>query len=99
MMMYCNLYSAKRCREYVRFTRAYLEHSPVRKEEFKWLHVILKTRWLEQIFYHQYRYTEGITQGLESGNVEENLQGVEDGIFLLKELEKLPKDFFLRILD
>jgi homoserine kinase type II len=100
MMMYCGLYDlSKNADHYRGFVKAYLAESPVNKKEFKWLHVILKTRWLLQIFYHQYRYDEGITQGTETGKVEENLQGVIGGEYLLKMLEKYPKDRFYDVLD
>lgn len=99
MMMYCGLYDPRNAKHYVKFVNAYLEESPIQKEEFKWLHTILKTRWLLQVFYHQFRYVEGITQGSETGNVEENLQGVTDGEYFLKILEKCPKDYFYEVLD
>jgi homoserine kinase type II len=100
MMMYCGLFDLSKNAGYYRgFIKAYLDESPVDKEEFKWLHVILKTRWLLQIFYHQYRYDEGITQGSETGEIEENLQGVIDGEYFLKMLEKYPKDRFYDVLD
>ncbi|MFX0113849.1 MAG: phosphotransferase [Candidatus Hodarchaeota archaeon] len=99
MMMYCGLYKPQNAKHYAKFVNAYLAESPVQKEEFKWLHTILKTRWLLQVFYHQYRYVEGITQGLETGNVEENLQGVIDGENFLKILEKCSKDYFYEVLD
>ena len=95
MMMYCGLFYPKKIDDYVRFVHAYLKESPIKKEEFKWLHIILKTRWLIQIYFHQYRYVEGIIRGLDSGKREENLQGVKDGKFFLKVLEKFsPNDFF-----
>ena len=84
MMMYCGLFYPKKIDDYIRFVHAYLEESPIKKEEFKWLHTILKTRWLVQIFFHQFRYVEGIIRGLDSGNREENLQGVKDGKHFLK---------------
>jgi Ser/Thr protein kinase RdoA (MazF antagonist) len=99
MMMYCGLYEPRNAKHYIEFVNAYLEESPAQKEEFKWLHTILKTRWLLQIFYHQYRYVEGITQGSETGNVEENLQGVTDGEYFLRNLEKCPKHYFYEVLD
>ncbi len=98
MMMYCGLYHPKRIEDYIRFVHAYLEESPVKKEEFKWLYLILKTRWLGQIFYHQYRYAEGITRGLDTNNREENLQGVEDGKYFLKILEQFSHDDFFTVL-
>lgn len=95
MMMYCGLFYPKNINDYVRFVHAYLEESPIKKEEFKWLSTILKTRWLLQIFFHQYRYEEGIIRGLDTGRREENLQGVEDGKLFLKILEQFsPNDFF-----
>jgi Ser/Thr protein kinase RdoA (MazF antagonist) len=98
MMMYCGLFYQKRIENYVRFVHAYLEESPIQKEEFKWLYLILKTRWLGQIFYHQYRYVEGITRGLETGKREENLQGVKDGINFLKILENFSYNDFFKVL-
>ena len=98
MMMYCGLFYQERIENYVRFVHAYLEESPIKKEEFKWLHLILKTRWLLQIFYHQYRYVEGITRGLIIGKREENLQGVIDGINFLKILEHYSYNDFFKVL-
>jgi len=95
MMMYCELFYPKKIDDYVRFIHAYLKESPIKKEEFKCLYIILKTRWLIQIYFHQYRYIEGIIRGLDSGKREENLQGVKDGKHFLKILEKFsPNDFF-----
>lgn len=98
MMMYCGLSYPKKIDDYVRFVRAYLEESPIKKEEFKWLSTILKTRWLVQIFFHQYRYVKGIIRGLDSGKREENLQGVKDGKHFLKILEKVSPNYFFRVL-
>lgn len=98
MMMYCRLFYPKRLKYYKKFVNAYLEKSPVKKEEFKWLHTILKTRWLGQIFYHQYRYEEGITRGLVTGKREENLQGVNDGVHFLKILEKFGHNAYFEVL-
>ncbi|MHA1979299.1 MAG: phosphotransferase [Candidatus Hodarchaeales archaeon] len=96
MMMYCSLFKPKRKREYLDFITAYLEESPMRPEELNWLHLILRTRWLAQIVQHQHRYVKGITRGSNTGQVEENLQGVVDGINFLKITNSLPKDYFLR---
>ena len=97
MMMYCGLFYQERIGNYVRFVHAYLEESPIKKEEFKWLYLILKTRWLGQIFYHQYRYIEGITRGLITGKREENLQGVNDGMNFLKILENFSSNDFFKV--
>jgi Ser/Thr protein kinase RdoA (MazF antagonist) len=98
MMMYCDLFYPKNKKDYIRFVHAYLEESPIKKEEFNWLHLILKTRWLIQIYFHQYRYEEGIIRGLDSGKREENLEGVMDGKLFLEVLEKTPQDFFIQVL-
>ncbi|MFX1281882.1 MAG: phosphotransferase [Promethearchaeota archaeon] len=98
MMMYCDLFYPEKKNEYIRFVHAYLEESPIKKEEFKWLNIILKTRWLIQIFFHQYRYEEGIIRGLESGKREENLEGVKDGKHFLEVLEETPQDFYFIVL-
>ena len=98
MMMYCELFYQKRIENYVRFVHAYLEESPIKKEEFKWIYLILKTRWLGQIFYHQYRYVEGITRGSITGKREENLQGVKDGMHFLKILENFSYNDFFKVL-
>jgi len=98
MMMYCGLYRPKRIQDYLKFIGAYLKESPVKKEEFKWLYLILKTRWLGQIFYHQYRYVERITKGSITGRREENLQGVRDGILFLKMLDKFSHNDFFKVL-
>ncbi|MHA2296832.1 MAG: phosphotransferase [Candidatus Hodarchaeales archaeon] len=99
MMMYCDLYNPKRTREYVLFIKAYLKESPMKKKEIKWLHLILRTRWFVQVFYHQYRYIEGITQGLETDEIEDNLQGVRDGEYSLRVTGELPNDYFYTALD
>lgn len=96
MMMYCDLYRPERKEQYNTFITAYLAEAPITKEELKWLHLVLRTRWLLQIFYHQSRYVEGITQGLESGKVEENLDGVHDGERFLKIANKTSKDFYFK---
>ncbi len=98
MMMYCKLYAPDRQPQYVRFMTAYLETAPIQKEELRWLHLVLRTRWLEQIVYHQYRYVEGITQGLDSGDAEENLEGVRDGEHMLKVTNIYPYDHFFTII-
>ncbi|MFX1312620.1 MAG: phosphotransferase [Promethearchaeota archaeon] len=98
MMMYCGIYHPKRINDYIKFVHAYLEESPIKKEEFKWLYLILKTRWLGQIFQHQYRYVEGITRGLDTNNREENLQGVKDGKYFLKILENSSHNDFFEVL-
>ncbi|MFW9995482.1 MAG: phosphotransferase [Candidatus Odinarchaeota archaeon] len=98
MMMYCGLYGQERSSEYTSFIKAYLSESPVKKDELKWLHIILRTRWLLQVFYHQYRYVKGITQGLETAKAEENLQGVKDGVYFLKVTGTLPDDYFYTII-
>ncbi|MFX0125055.1 MAG: phosphotransferase [Candidatus Hodarchaeota archaeon] len=94
MMMYCDLYRPERREHYNTFITAYLAEAPIAKEELKWLHLVLRTRWLLQILLHQSRYVEGITQGLESGKVEENLDGVRDGENFLKTTSKVSKDFY-----
>ncbi len=94
MMMYCDLYKPERKEHYNTFITAYLKEAPITKEELKWLHFVLRTRWLLQILYHQSRYEEGITQGLETGKVEENLNGVRDGENFLKITNKTSKDSY-----
>lgn len=42
---------------------------------------------------------EGITQGSDTGNATENLQGVKDGEYFLTLLEKCPHDHFYGVLD
>lgn len=96
MMMYCDLYRPERKEHYNAFITAYIAEAPISKEELKWLHLVLRTRWLLQILLHQSRYVEGITQGLESGKVEENLDGVRDGESFLKITNKTPKDFYFK---
>ncbi|MFX1427846.1 MAG: phosphotransferase [Promethearchaeota archaeon] len=98
MMMYCDLFYPQKKKDYVRFVHAYLEESPIKKEEFKWLNIILKTRWLLQIYFHQYRYEEGITRGLNTGKREENLEGVIDGKHFLKTLENVSANYFFKAL-
>lgn len=98
MMMYCALYKPERKNQYINFITAYLEDAPTQKEELRWLHLLLRTRWLLQILYHQYRYMEGITQGLETGKVEENLEGVVDGEYFLKMTNEFSNDYFFKIL-
>ena len=87
---------AERKEHYNAFITAYLAEVPIRKEELKWLHLVLRTRWLLQILLHQSRYMEGITQGLDSGKVEENLDGVRDGERFLKITNKTSKDFYFK---
>lgn len=96
--MYCGLYNEDQEERVKVFLKAYFEESPIKLEELKWLPLILRTRWLIQIFYHQYRYQEGITQGSSTGEVEENLQGVRDGILFLKETNKLPIDYYYNLI-
>lgn len=97
MMMYCALYEPERKIQYLSFITAYLEEAPIRKKELEWLHLILRTRWLFQILFHQYRYVEGITQGLETGEVEENLEGVRDGEYFLKVTNNYPHNYFYTV--
>ena len=98
MMMYCDLYKPERKKQYHSFITAYLEEAPIKKAELKWLHLVLRTRWLLQILYHQYRYVEGITQGSESGKAEENLEGVRDGENFLKITSKTSKDYYFKVI-
>ncbi|MHA1332357.1 MAG: phosphotransferase [Candidatus Hodarchaeales archaeon] len=98
MVMYCNLIESKRQDKFISFINSYFKESPVNVEELKWLHLILRTRWLIQILYHQYRYEEGITQGLIDGKVEDNLQGVRDGEFLLKKTNEYSNDYFYTVI-
>ncbi|MFX0126438.1 MAG: phosphotransferase [Candidatus Hodarchaeota archaeon] len=98
MMMYCALYEPERKRQYLSFITAYLEEAPIQKKELLWLHLILRTRWLFQILFHQYRYVEGITQGLETDDVEENLEGVRDGEYFLKVTNNYPNDYFYKVI-
>ncbi|MHA1960983.1 MAG: phosphotransferase [Candidatus Thorarchaeota archaeon] len=97
MMMYCELIQPDRKEKYITFMTSYLRASPVRKDELNWLHLILRTRWLVQILYHQYRYIEGITQGLDTDLAEGNLKGVVDGENRLRVMNKYSKDYFFRI--
>jgi len=62
------------------------------------MNIVLKTRWLIQIYFHQYRYEEGIIRGLDTGKREENLEGVGDGKHFLEVLEETPQDFFFNVL-
>lgn len=96
LMMYTGLFEYHRGREFKKFMKAYLLESPMKLEELKWLPFKLRSRWLGQILYHQYRYDEGITQGSETGEVEENLKGVSDGILFLKETNSLPEDHYYK---
>ncbi|MBI4416471.1 MAG: phosphotransferase [Euryarchaeota archaeon] len=97
MMMYTRIFPRERAAEYASFIRAYLEAFSLPREELRGLHAFLKTRFLIQVFYHLMRYHEGITQGLTSR--EENLQGVEDGKAMLRLLDEVPRDFYLRVLE
>lgn len=98
MMMYCDLFYPEKKNDYMQFVHAYLEESSIKKEEFKWLNIILKTRWLIQIYFHQYRYEEGIIRGLDTGKREENLEGVRDGKHFLKTLESVSTNYFFKVL-
>jgi Ser/Thr protein kinase RdoA (MazF antagonist) len=98
LMMYCQLIRPERVEQYRTFMNSYLETAPIRLDELKWLHLLCRTRWFVQIFYHQYRYVEGITQGLETDETEANLEGVEDGIEYLIITNEYPQDYFLDIL-
>ncbi len=97
-IMYCGLLWGKQQDKITRFLESYLSQSPVQLEELKHLHLILRTRWLLQILYHQYRYKKGIIQGIASGDASLNLQGVHDGINMLKETNKLPPDYYYQIM-
>jgi Ser/Thr protein kinase RdoA (MazF antagonist) len=99
MMMYCELIRPDRTEQYRTFMSSYFRTAPVQRNELHWLHLILRTRWFVQIFYHQYRYEEGITQGLDSGDTNENLEGVTDGIHFLRMTNGYPLDHFYRLLD
>ena len=99
MIMYCQLIRPERTEQYRTFMRSYLEVAPIRVEELNWLHLLLRTRWFVQIFYHQYRYIEGITQGLDTDETEENLVGVKEGIEYLRITNEFPQDYFFRLLS
>jgi Ser/Thr protein kinase RdoA (MazF antagonist) len=99
MMMYCELIRPDRTEQYRTFMSSYLGTAPIQREELCWLHLILRTRWFVQIFYHQYRYEERITQGLDSEDADENLGGVTDGIHFLRVTNAYPLDHFYRLLD
>jgi len=98
MIMYSQLMRPNRAKQYRTFMNSYLRVAPIRLEELNWLHLLLRTRWFVQIFYHQYRYVEGITQGLDTDEAEENLQGVVDGIEFLRITNEYPQDYFYNIL-
>jgi Ser/Thr protein kinase RdoA (MazF antagonist) len=99
MMMYCDLIQPLRKDQYLSFITSYLDAAPIQKNELNWLHLILRTRWFVQVFYHNYRYVEGITQGLDTEDVDENLEGVEDGINRLRIMEQYSKRYFREIID
>lgn len=96
-MMYCGIYAKERKADFLRFIRPYREQFPLPAEEFASLHAFLKARFLIQVTYHWLRYREGMTY--LGGTLEDNLQGVEDGRAMLKNLEKVPVDFYARALD
>jgi Ser/Thr protein kinase RdoA (MazF antagonist) len=98
MMMYCELIRPERLGQYRTFMNNYLESAPIQIEELKWLHHLLRARWFVQIFYHHYRYKEGITQGLDSDDTEENLVGVKEGIEYLRITNEYPYNHFFKIL-
>jgi len=98
LMMYSQLIQPDRTKQYYTFMNSYLKTAPLQLEELNWLHPLLRGRWFVQIFYHQYRYIEGITQGLDSGDVEENLIGVACGISDLRVTNEYTNDYFLRVL-
>jgi Ser/Thr protein kinase RdoA (MazF antagonist) len=98
MMMYSQLYHPDRMSQFRSFMTAYLETAPLKKEELRWLHLLFQTRAFIQIFYHQYRYDEEITQGLDTAD--ENLKGVADGKQLLKITSSYtPDHYFTTILN
>jgi Ser/Thr protein kinase RdoA (MazF antagonist) len=98
MMMYCELFRQERIGQYRIFMKSYLKSAPIRLEELNWLHLLLRSRWFVQIFYHQYRYVEGITQGLDTNEAEENLVGVNHGIEHLHVTNEYPHDHFYKLL-
>lgn len=98
MMMYCDLIQPEREKQYLSFMTNYLETSPIQKDELNCLDIILRTRWFVQIFYHQYRYVEGITQGLDTDASEENLEGVVDGENRLKVMDTYSKNHFYKLI-
>jgi Ser/Thr protein kinase RdoA (MazF antagonist) len=97
MMMYCELIRQERTEQYRTFMNNYLTTAPIQLEELNWLHLLLRARWFVQIFYHQYRYDEGITQGLDTDEVEENLVGVTEGIECLRITNEYTHDHFYRL--
>ena len=92
-MMYCGIYRKDKKKEYLSFIKAYLKEFSLPKEELKYLPTFLKMRFLLQAIYHWSRFKQRIHQG--TGNVKGNLKGVEDAKKMLKELEKVSKDFYL----
>jgi Ser/Thr protein kinase RdoA (MazF antagonist) len=98
MMMYSGLFRPDRTEQYLTFIRNYLESAPIELEELKWLHLLLRTRWFVQIFFHNYRYKEGITQGLDTDETEGNLVGVREAIEYLRITNDYPDDHFFKIL-
>ena len=99
MIMYGQLMRANRTEQYRIFMKSYLKIAPIHMDEINWLHLLLRTRWFVQIFYHQYRYVEGITQGLDADETKENLVGVTDGIEFLRITDEYPRDHFYRLLS
>ncbi|MHA2423986.1 MAG: phosphotransferase [Candidatus Thorarchaeota archaeon] len=94
MMMYSELIRPERTKQYITFINSYLSTAPLRVEELKWLHLLFTGRCFVQIFYHQYRYVDGITQGLDTDETEENLVGVREGIEYLRITNQYSKDYF-----
>ncbi len=98
MMMYSDLIYPNRTEQFTIFIKNYLKTAPVDKKELRHLKILLSARWFIQIFYHQYRFVEQITQGMEEQDYEENLNGVKDGIDFLKTTNKYPENYFYNLL-
>ena len=97
-MMYCDLIQPERKDQYLSFITSYLDVAPIAIDELDWLDLVLRTRWFVQVFYHNYRYLEGITQGLDTDDVDENLEGIQDGVNRLRVMEQYSKSHFRYII-
>lgn len=93
MMMYTRTFAQEKRTEYESFIRAYRGAFPLPPEELGGLHAFLRTRFLIQVGFSWRRYRRGESQGLTSP--EDNLEGMEWDIAMLRLMEEIPKDFYL----
>ncbi|MHA2365233.1 MAG: phosphotransferase [Candidatus Hodarchaeales archaeon] len=97
LIMYTELWKNENEQACILFLNSYLKSGPIKKKELKILHHFLTTRAFIQIFYFTWRIQNNYLQGVD--NNEENTNGFNNGINLLKRVKKLSETYFFDIMQ